>query len=158
MVRPTGSTKRGGRGGRGRGRVPRNNTRSGLTQSEEDLDDDQDNDFEPSPDEEEDEDTHQQDNIDNLRDLASFRSQAPAPKRTKTSSVELPTMENYQELGSLWGKSKAEEVLASQPKTHNRLPPNGLFEAQALQSRYNRDKTMLALALRISRSTLDKSL
>ncbi|KAH9808071.1 hypothetical protein DFH28DRAFT_911250 [Melampsora americana] len=163
MIRTTRSTSTRGAGGRGRGRGRarrgRNNQRSSLTASEQALDD-LDNDFQPLP-EEEDEDDIPEDNAnqqENRRDLASFRSQPSAPKRTKTNSMELPSMENYQELGALWGKSKAEEVLAAQPRTHNRLPPNGLFEAQALQSQYDRDKTMLALALRVSRPTLDNAL
>lgn len=109
--------------------------------------------FQPEPDVD---DTFEQDN---LQDLQRMRAIPPAPKRPKPSqSFVLPTLQNYRELRAIWGKAKAEEVLAAQPRTHNCLSPMGLFEAQGLQSQYDVDKTMLSLALQCSRRTLDENL
>ncbi|EGF97293.1 uncharacterized protein MELLADRAFT_70081 [Melampsora larici-populina 98AG31] len=70
-----------------------------------------------------------------------------------------PNMTNYQQLGLQWGLARAEEELASLgiQKT-NRPSPIGLFEAQALQSRYDLDKTMLCIVLKCSRKILDEAL
>ncbi|EGG08111.1 uncharacterized protein MELLADRAFT_85135 [Melampsora larici-populina 98AG31] len=163
MVRNTQSgTNTCGRGGRGRSRQPHLNGSHGS-----DSDSDQDgSDYQaPLNEDEDDEDQVNEDkdrvntNQDNLRDLANMRSQPPACKRSKPNQgVEKPTLQNYRELGSDWGKSKAETILAAQPRTNNRLSPNGLLEAQALQSKYDLDKTMLALALGCSRSNLDEAI
>ncbi|KAH9823849.1 hypothetical protein DFH28DRAFT_1077746 [Melampsora americana] len=91
------------------------------------------------------------DNQENL-DLANMRSQPPSCKRAKTNQdIQKPTLRNYRQLGT-------ENVLAAQPRTNNRLLPNGLLGAQALQSKYDLDKTMLALSLGCSRPTLDEAL
>ncbi|EGG02717.1 uncharacterized protein MELLADRAFT_78734 [Melampsora larici-populina 98AG31] len=74
-------------------------------------------------------------------------------------NVILPNIYNFHELGVEWGRGRADEVLASLslPK-NNRPSSNGLFEAQALQSAYQLDKTMLCIVLKCSRHVLDEAL
>ncbi|KAH9807084.1 hypothetical protein DFH28DRAFT_939441 [Melampsora americana] len=73
--------------------------------------------------------------------------------------VVLPNLINFHELGVQWGPSRANQVLSSLslPK-NNRPSANGLFEAQALQSAYQLDKTMLCIVLKCSRHVLDEAL
>ncbi|KAH9806920.1 hypothetical protein DFH28DRAFT_1090439 [Melampsora americana] len=140
---------RGGRGGR---RRHLNRTHAHTSDnSEEDREE-----FQAAQAQEE--DNESEDNEENLRDLAKLQSQPPS-KRTKINqNIEMPTLQNYRQLANQWGKSRAENILAAQPRTHNCLSPNGLLEAQALQSKYDLHKTMLALSLGCSRPTLDAAL
>ncbi|EGF98555.1 uncharacterized protein MELLADRAFT_113456 [Melampsora larici-populina 98AG31] len=75
------------------------------------------------------------------------------------SDSQTPTLINYRQLGLQWGRSVAEQNLASLdlPK-NNRPSTNGLFKAQALQSQYDLDKTMLCIVLKCSRKVLDEAL
>ncbi|KAH9822479.1 hypothetical protein DFH28DRAFT_922778 [Melampsora americana] len=72
---------------------------------------------------------------------------------------EVPTLMNYQQLGLQWGIARAEQTLTDLkvPKS-NRLSPDGLFEAQCLQSQYHLHKTMLCITLKCSRKVLDDAL
>lgn len=81
------------------------------------------------------------------------------PPPPNTDATPLPTLANYQLLGLEWGLARAEEALASLDLPKNDHPsPDGLYEAQALQSKYNLDKTMLCIALKCSRRVLDVGL
>lgn len=71
--------------------------------------------------------------------------------------VVLPKMTDYHELGMQWGLPRAEEILSTIPK-NNRVSSTGIFEAQALQSNYDLDKTMLCIVLKVSRNVLDEAL
>ncbi|EGG10905.1 uncharacterized protein MELLADRAFT_92269 [Melampsora larici-populina 98AG31] len=71
----------------------------------------------------------------------------------------VPTFSNYRALGQEWGMPRAEKELASLTFTkNNRISATGLYEAQALQSNYELDKTMLCLVLKCSRRVLDGAL
>ncbi|EGG06562.1 uncharacterized protein MELLADRAFT_106484 [Melampsora larici-populina 98AG31] len=69
----------------------------------------------------------------------------------------VPTITNYRDLGRKWGTEHAQKALASLTLPKN-LSPTGLYEAQALQSDYELDKTMLCLVLKCSRRVLDEAL
>ncbi|EGG08245.1 uncharacterized protein MELLADRAFT_105257 [Melampsora larici-populina 98AG31] len=82
-----------------------------------------------------------------------------AHEPTDTKSELTPNLSNYRELGNEWGLARAEKYLGNLklPK-NNRLSGNGLFEAQSLQAAYKTHKTMLCIALKVSRRVLDEAL
>ncbi|KAH9823447.1 hypothetical protein DFH28DRAFT_880442 [Melampsora americana] len=85
---------------------------------------------------------------------------APENPRDRTEDPNtLPDLTNYHQIGMKWGQARAEQVLSSidLPK-NNRISALGLFEAQALQTAYNLDKTMLCIVLKCSRQVLDEAL
>ncbi|EGG07280.1 uncharacterized protein MELLADRAFT_85639 [Melampsora larici-populina 98AG31] len=81
------------------------------------------------------------------------------PDSTDTDSLITPNLTNYHELGMQWGPSRAEKHLADL-KLHknNQMSGMGLYEAQALQSQYELDKTMLCIVLKVSRRVMDDAL
>ncbi|EGF98301.1 uncharacterized protein MELLADRAFT_113665 [Melampsora larici-populina 98AG31] len=73
--------------------------------------------------------------------------------------VNCPTIDNYRQLGLQWGLPHAEHILSKMTLPKNNRPSStGLFEAQALQSMYQLDKTMLCIVLKCSCHILDEAL
>lgn len=87
----------------------------------------------------------------------SSSSEQIRPKKDRSPPAVLPTKENFHELGLEWGQAKADQVLSGM-KLAKSPSADGLFEAQALQAQYNLDKTMLCIALKCSRRSLDEAL
>ncbi|EGF97139.1 uncharacterized protein MELLADRAFT_87759 [Melampsora larici-populina 98AG31] len=94
-----------------------------------------------------DHDTVDHEDQDQLNDLEDEDDQA---------NTTTPNLTNYHQLGLEWGLARAEDYLAGLKLPKNNRPSAiGLFEAQALQSNYELDKTMLCIALKCSRKVLD---
>ncbi|EGF99348.1 uncharacterized protein MELLADRAFT_94699 [Melampsora larici-populina 98AG31] len=116
----------------------------------------EDNDEDDDEDDINDEDYHDEDEDQNDSQIAALSEIEPTSH--KMSSVQ-PNFSNYHELGVEWGQAYAEKTLTSLNLPKNNRPSTaGLFEAQALQSAYGTDKTMLCIIMKCSRKVLDEAL
>lgn len=173
-ARQTGCGRRGGRTGRRQTDRGKSSWNKRTAPTNSDHSEDEDDNFNPNhgssneTDNQVEEDIHQHNstqdfNDDNINNITYMQQRQPTRKQPRVDedtedTPPLPTMQSYRELGRIWGPARAEEVLANQKFSNNRPSAAGLFEAQGLQSAYNRDKTMLCLVLRCNRSTLDEAL
>ncbi|EGG00226.1 uncharacterized protein MELLADRAFT_67924 [Melampsora larici-populina 98AG31] len=95
---------------------------------------------------------------DSTEDEEEEDEEIPTRNKRKRKTVQLPTIHNFHELGLQWGQARADRILGRQRHLKTRVSPTTLFEAQALQAQYNLDKTMLCIAVGVSRPTLDAAL
>lgn len=83
---------------------------------------------------------------------------SPSSSPTLTNHLEqeeIPTLDNYHEVGQKLGHARMTLLLAQQPKVATRPPSSHLLEATALQETYLLDKMALALASNVSLQTLE---
>lgn len=83
----------------------------------------------------------------------------PATSKDSISQAVLPTIHNYTTFCTNWTDAYIDKLIAHRKQfSNNRPPPEVLFEAQALQHQYNRNKKLLTLVGDVSLNTLEEHL